>query len=46
VGAAIGGTLGFWIACLMENVYATSKMKLGAGIIKKQKFSFSAVFFY
>ena len=44
LGAAFGGTLGFWVARLMGHEYVMSRLKLGAGIIKNQKFSFSAVF--
>lgn len=44
IGAAFGGTLGFWVARLMGHAYVMSRLKLGAGIIKSQKFSFSVVF--
>ncbi len=44
IGAAFGGILGFWVARLMGHEYVMSRLKLGAGIIKNQKFSFSVVF--
>ncbi len=43
-GAAIGGTLGFWIARKMGHDYVMSKLKLGAQVIENTKFNFSVVF--
>lgn len=44
-GAAMGGTVGFWIARKMGHDFVMSKLKLGSGaIIESTKFSFSAVF--
>ncbi len=43
-GAAIGGTLGFWIARIMGHDYVMSKLKLGAQVVANTKFNFSVVF--
>ena len=43
-GAAIGGTLGFWIARIMGHDYVMSRLKLGSQVIENTKFSFSVVF--
>ena len=43
-GAAIGGTLGFWIARTMGHDYVMSKLKLGSQVIENTKFNFSVVF--
>lgn len=44
VGAAMGGTVGFWIARKMGHEYVMSKLKLGSGVIENTRFSFSVVF--
>jgi len=44
LGAAMGGTVGFWIARIMGHEYVMSKLKLGSGVIENTRFSFSAVF--
>lgn len=43
-GAAIGGTLGFWIARIMGHDYVMSKLKLGSQVVESTKFNFSVVF--
>ncbi|CAI2718464.1 TVP38/TMEM64 family protein [Nitrospina watsonii] len=43
LGAAGGGTLGFWIARLMGHDYVKRKLKLGADMIDDTRFSFSMV---
>lgn len=43
-GAAMGGSLGFWIARTMGHEYVKSKLKLGKGLIDTTRFSFYAVF--
>lgn len=44
IGAALGGTVGFWIARKMGHDYVMSRLKLGSGVIENTRFSFSAVF--
>lgn len=44
IGAAMGGTVGFWIARKMGHEYVMSKLKLGSGVIDNTRFSFSVVF--
>jgi uncharacterized membrane protein YdjX (TVP38/TMEM64 family) len=44
LGAALGGTVGFWFSRKMGHEYAIKKLKLGAGVIDNTKFSFSVVF--
>lgn len=43
IGAAMGGTVGFWIARRLGREYVMSKLKFGAGVIGNTKFSFSVV---
>ncbi|MEE8260209.1 MAG: TVP38/TMEM64 family protein [Nitrospinaceae bacterium] len=43
-GAALGGTVGFWISRKMGHDYVIKKLKLGADLIDSTKFSFSVVF--
>ena len=43
-GAAIGGTLGFWIARIMGHDYVMSKLKLWSQVVESTKFNFSVVF--
>ena len=43
-GAALGGTVGFWFSRTMGHDYVMKKLKLGADVIDKTKFSFSVVF--
>lgn len=43
LGAAGGGTLGFWIARLMGHDYVKSKLKLGADMIDDTRFNFWVV---
>ena len=44
LGAALGGTVGFWFSRKMGHDYAMKRLKLGADLIADTKFSFSAVF--
>ena len=44
LGAALGGTVGFWFSRKMGHEYAMKRLKLGADLIDDTKFSFSAVF--
>jgi uncharacterized membrane protein YdjX (TVP38/TMEM64 family) len=44
VGAALGGTVGFWFSRKMGHDYVIKKLKLGADLINTTKFSFSVVF--
>jgi uncharacterized membrane protein YdjX (TVP38/TMEM64 family) len=44
VGAALGGTVGFWFSRKMGHEYVIKKLKLGADLIDTTKFSFSVVF--
>lgn len=44
LGAALGGTVGFWFSRKMGHDYAMKKLKLGAELIDETKFSFSVVF--
>ena len=44
MGAALGGTVGFWFARKMGHDYAVKKLKLGAEMVENTKFSFSVVF--
>ncbi|NIQ01309.1 MAG: hypothetical protein GWM98_13630 [Nitrospinaceae bacterium] len=44
LGAAIGGTVGFWFARKMGHDYVVKKLKLGAEVIDTTRFSFSVVF--
>jgi len=44
VGAALGGTVGFWFSRKMGHDYVIKKLKLGADLIDTTKFSFSMVF--
>jgi len=44
VGAALGGTVGFWFSRKMGHEYVIKKLKLGANLIDSTKFSFSVVF--
>ena len=44
VGAALGGTVGFWISRKMGHEYVIKKLKLGADLIDTTRFSFSVVF--
>ncbi|MCH8157393.1 MAG: TVP38/TMEM64 family protein, partial [Nitrospinae bacterium] len=43
-GAALGGTVGFWLSRKMGHDYVMSKLKLGAGVLETTRFSFSVVF--
>ena len=43
IGAAMGGTVGFWIARRLGHDYVKSKLKFGGGVIDNTKFSFSVV---
>ena len=43
-GAAMGGSLGFWIARKMGHDYVMSKLKLGSQVVENTKFNFSVVF--
>lgn len=43
IGAALGGSVGFWFSRKMGHDYVRRKLKLGADIIDDTKFSFSAV---
>lgn len=43
LGAALGGTVGFWFSRKMGRDYAVNKLKLGAGVIDNTQFSFSVV---
>lgn len=42
-GAAMGGTVGFWIARRLGHDFVKSKLKFGADIIDNTKFNFSVV---
>lgn len=42
-GAAMGGTVGFWIARKLGHDYVKSKLKFGADVIDNTKFNFSMV---
>lgn len=42
-GAAMGGSVGFWIARKLGHDYVKSKLKFGADIIDNTKFNFSIV---
>ncbi len=44
LGAALGGTVGFWFSRKMGHDYVMKKLKLGAGLIESTQFSFSVVF--
>lgn len=44
LGAAMGGTVGFWFSRKMGRDYVMKKLKLGADVIDNTKFSFSVVF--
>ena len=44
LGAALGGTVGFWFSRKMGHHYVMKKLKLGADLIDSTKFSFSMVF--
>ena len=44
LGAALGGTVGFWFSRKMGHHYVMRKLKLGADMIDSTKFSFSMVF--
>ena len=44
VGAALGGTVGFWFSRNMGNGYIATKLKLGTGVLDNTQFSFSVVF--
>ena len=44
LGAALGGTVGFWFSRKMGRDYVKKRLKLGADLIDDTKFSFSAVF--
>lgn len=44
LGAAVGGTLGFWIARRLGHDFVKSRLKLGAGMIDNTRFNFSVVF--
>ena len=44
VGAALGGTVGFWISRKMGHEYVIKKLQLGADLIDTTRFSFSVVF--
>jgi uncharacterized membrane protein YdjX (TVP38/TMEM64 family) len=44
LGAALGGTVGFWFSRLMGRDYVIKKLKLGAHMIDNTRFSFSVVF--
>jgi len=44
VGAALGGTVGFWFSRKMGHEYVIKKLKLGADLIDTTRFSFSVVF--
>jgi uncharacterized membrane protein YdjX (TVP38/TMEM64 family) len=44
VGAALGGTVGFWFSRKMGHDYVVKKLKLGADLIDTTPFSFSVVF--
>lgn len=43
-GAALGGAVGFWFSRKMGHDYVIKKLKLGADMIDRTKFSFSVVF--
>ena len=43
-GAALGGTVGFWLSRKMGHDYVKKKLKLGADLLDTTKFSFSVVF--
>jgi uncharacterized membrane protein YdjX (TVP38/TMEM64 family) len=43
-GAALGGTVGFWFSRKMGHDFVLKKLKLGADVIDRTKFSFSVVF--
>jgi uncharacterized membrane protein YdjX (TVP38/TMEM64 family) len=42
-GAAMGGTVGFWIARRLGHDFVKSKLKFGADVIDNTKFNFSVV---
>jgi len=42
-GAAMGGSVGFWIARKLGHDYVKSKLKFGADVIDNTKFNFSVV---
>ena len=42
-GAAMGGTVGFWIARKLGHDFVKSKLKFGADVIENTKFNFSVV---
>ncbi len=42
-GAAMGGTVGFWIARRLGHDFVKSKLKFGADVIESTKFNFSMV---
>jgi uncharacterized membrane protein YdjX (TVP38/TMEM64 family) len=42
-GAAMGGTVGFWIARKLGHDFVKSKLKFGADVIDNTKFNFSVV---
>jgi uncharacterized membrane protein YdjX (TVP38/TMEM64 family) len=44
LGAALGGTVGFWFSRKMGHDYVMKKLKLGTDVIDRTKFSFSVVF--
>ncbi len=44
LGAALGGTVGFWFSRFMGRDYVIKKLKLGAHMIDNTRFSFSVVF--
>ncbi len=44
LGAALGGTVGFWFSRKMGHDYVMKKLKLGADLIDNTQFSFSVVF--
>ena len=44
IGAALGGTVGFWFSRKMGHEYVIKKLKLGADLIDTTRFSFSVVF--
>ncbi len=44
LGAALGGTVGFWFSRKMGHDYVMKKLKLGAHLIDNTQFSFSVVF--
>lgn len=43
-GAALGGTVGFWVSRKMGHEYVMKKLKLGADLIDSTRFNFSVVF--